>query len=311
MDKIGRIWSMKTYRIKQVSKITGLSKEVLRVWEKRYRLVSPERGPNRYRIYSEEDVNLLIYLAQETQKGQTIGDLAILGREELIRRMNQETTVEPSVEIPVTDSLIKDLEATLVPLDRISFEKKLNEIFSLLPFADVFQRVLVPLQIRVGELWFEGKLSIATEHYVTAQVKQKLFAVMNMMSNEKGPKVVLACPPWELHEIGSQMVAFHATSVGCQSIFLGANLPTEDLIQFCQSTQPEVVILSFTAPVSDSNGRIYLAEISKNLVPICDVWIGGQAIKNLIAFIDNKKIKPIKNFQELDARLNELFQSTS
>ncbi len=303
---------MKTYRIKQVAKITGLSKEVLRVWEKRYRLVSPERGPNRYRIYSQEDVNLLNYLAKETENGQAIGDLAVLGRDELLRRMNQEKNVSerPQNVTPVMDSWIKDLEATLVPLNRIHFEKKLNEIFTLLPFADVFQRVLVPLQIRVGELWFEGKISIAEEHYVTAQVKQKLFAVMNMMSNEKGPKVVLACPPWELHEIGSQMVAYHCSSMGCQSIFLGANLPTEDLIQFCKSAQPQVVILSFTAPVSDSNGRAYLGEISKSLTPLCQVWVGGQGISNLDPFIDGDKIKSIKNFQELDALLNELLQST-
>ena len=71
---------MKTFRINQVAKITGLSKEVLRVWEKRYRLLSPERGPNRYRLYSEKDIELLKYLIREMEDGQSIGELASLGK---------------------------------------------------------------------------------------------------------------------------------------------------------------------------------------------------------------------------------------
>ena len=61
-----------------------------------------------------------------------------------------------------------------MPLDQLAFEQRLREMMALLPFGEVFKRVLVPLQIRVGELWFDGKIGIAVEHYVTMQVKQKL-----------------------------------------------------------------------------------------------------------------------------------------
>jgi DNA-binding transcriptional MerR regulator len=177
---------MKTYRINQVAKMTGLSTENLRVWEKRYRLISPQRGSNRYRLYSEEDVDLLKYLISEINLGQSIGELASLGRDEILNRMRQEKAQAPKAEILEHDPLIGELEKFLLAIDRAAFEKRLNEILALLPFDVVFQRVLVPLQIRIGELWFDEKIGVAVEHYVTTQVKQKLFAAMNMTSSQNG-----------------------------------------------------------------------------------------------------------------------------
>ena len=110
---------MKTFRINQVAKITGLSKEVLRVWEKRYRLLSPERGPNRYRLYSERDVELLKYLTREIEQGQAIGELASLGKDEILARMRDGK--EESEPFP-SDQFLVELEKYLLPLDTLSFE---------------------------------------------------------------------------------------------------------------------------------------------------------------------------------------------
>ena len=299
---------MKTYRINQVAKMTGLSKENLRVWEKRYRLISPQRGSNRYRLYSEEDVNLLKYLTSEIKLGQSIGELASLGRDEILDRMRREAAQAPKTEILEHDPLIRELENYVLAMDRTAFEKRLNEIIAILPFEEVFRRVLVPLQIRIGELWFEEKIGVAVEHYVTTQVKQKLFAVMNMLSPKSGPRVVIACPPWELHEIGAQMVAYHCSNFGCQPILLGANLPLEDLIHFSTTTQPEALILSFTTPVSESKGRILFAEILRNIVPLCPVFVGGQGAEDLEKLIQGRNIQIIKSFEALQTALNHLIQ---
>ena len=72
---------MNTYRIQRVAKLVGLSKDVIRVWEKRYGLVKPLRSANRYREYTDKDVSLLRFLKQELDDGQTIGALAVEGRD--------------------------------------------------------------------------------------------------------------------------------------------------------------------------------------------------------------------------------------
>ena len=300
---------MKTFRIKQVSKITGLSKENLRMWEKRYRLFSPQRGPNRYRLYTEEDVKFLKYLVSETNEGQSIGELASLGRNEILNRMSRKETNEPRVETQEYAPLIRQLENLLLKMDQAAFEKRLNEIMALLPFKIFFQRLLVPLQIRIGELWFEEKIGVAVEHYVTTQVKQKLFAAMNMISSQNGPKLVIACPPWELHEIGAQMVAYHCSTLGCQAILLGANLPLEELIHFCTNTNPDGLVLSFTSPVGENRGKIFFSEILKNISPLCPVWVGGQGISGMEKYIESKNLEIVKTLSDLNLVLDKLITS--
>lgn len=292
-----------------MAKMTGLSKENLRVWEKRYRLISPQRGSNRYRLYSEEDVDLLKYLISEINLGQSIGELASLGRDEILNRMRQEKAQAPKAEILEHDPLIGELEKFLLAIDRAAFEKRLNEILALLPFDVVFQRVLVPLQIRIGELWFDEKIGVAVEHYVTTQVKQKLFAAMNMTSSQNGPKIVIACPPWELHEIGAQMVAYHCSTLGCQAILLGANLPLEDLIHFCTNTNPDGLVLSFTSPIGENRGKIFFAEIVKNISPLYPVWVGGQGISGMEKYIESKNLKIVKALSDLNLALDKLITS--
>ena len=297
---------MKTYRINQVSKMTGLSKEGLRVWEKRYRLVSPQRSPNRYRLYSEEDVKLLQYLVREIEMGQSIGELASLGKDEILARMNNDVALDTETDHHETDPFLKELETFLMPLDQLGFEQRLREIMALMPFEEIFKRVLVPLQIRVGELWFDEKVSISVEHYVTTQVKQKLFAVMNLMGTQKGPRVVIACPPWELHEIGAQMVAYHCSKIGCQTTLLGANLPLEDLIHFCTNSIPESVLFSFTSSFGESNVRTFLANVSKHLLPLCPIIVGGQGINHHRKLFEDKKFIVSKTLEDLEKNFKKL-----
>jgi DNA-binding transcriptional MerR regulator len=296
---------MKTFRINQVAKITGLSKEVLRVWEKRYRLMSPERGPNRYRLYTEQDIDLLKFLVNEIKQGQSIGELASLGKDEILARVREGSKKEPET-LP-RDQVLVELEKYLLPLDPLAFEKRLNDLMVLLPFEEVFKRIFVPLQIRVGELWFEGKLDISIEHYVTAQVKQKLFAAMNMIGIEqRGPKVLIACPPWELHEIGAQLLAYFCATRKCRVIFLGANLPLANLIHFKALTKPDAVILSFTSDISENKAKVFFTELSQEFsTNKSPVWIGGQGIRGMELVFEKANIKIVNGFEELEKLLNE------
>jgi len=300
---------MKTFRINQVAKITGLSKEVLRVWEKRYRLLSPERGPNRYRLYSEQDVELLKYLTREIEQGQAIGELASLGKDEILARM-REGKEEESKTFP-SDQYLVELEKYLLPLDTLSFEKRLNELVVLLPFEKFFNRILIPLQIRVGELWFDEKLDISIEHYVTAQAKIKIFSAMNMISAEQsGPQVLVACPSWELHEIGAQIVAYFCATRMCRVIFLGANLPLANLIHFSSLTKPDAVILSCTSDISENKARAYFTGLNPQILPICPVWVGGQGIRRFKQLFEIENIRAVNNLEDLGKLLTELASKT-
>ena len=297
---------MNSNRIHRVAKLTGLSKDVVRVWERRYGLVKPLRSANRYREYTDEDVALLRFLKEELDRGQTIGALAVEGRDSLLQRMRASSAPTPQSFTP-HDHLLDELVALLDPLEKTQFEQKLNGAVAVIPFEESVQRILLPLQRRVGELWHEGRLNVAVEHYVTKLIQQKLFSVMNQLPiNEFGPRVVIACPEGEAHEIGAQAVAYLAATRGCHVYYLGPNLPNSDLRALCERIKPDLVLLSLTEIKSDAAARHLMHEL-ESLSTQWPVAIGGQGARAIEhRLLHERKIELLDDLPALHNRVMTL-----
>ncbi|MCP9455964.1 MAG: MerR family transcriptional regulator [Nitrospira sp.] len=296
---------MKTYRIHRVAKLTGLSKDVIRMWEKRYGLVKPPRSPNRYREYTDEDVALLRFLKEELDRGQTIGALAIEGRDSLLQRMRLDVVPQQHELVPL-QTVLDELVSCLDPLDKVRFEQKLNGAVAVIPFEEAIQRILLPLERLVGELWHQGKIDIAIEHYVTKLIQQKLFAVMNQLPvNEHGPRLLIACPEGEWHEIGAQAVAYLAAMRGCHVYYLGPNLPTASLVSFCDQIKPELVLLSFTEVRSPDKAMQLLRELD-HLAGRWPVAIGGEGARALEEALRETRVELLDDLIHFQRRLTRL-----
>jgi len=293
---------MNTHRIHRVAKLTGLSKDVIRVWERRYGLVIPSRSSNRYREYSDEEVALLRFVKAQMEQGATIGSLAAEGRESLVARMRVATPVSSEEQKP-HDHLLDDLVGLLDPLDTAGFERKLNGAVAVIPFEEAVHRILLPLQRRIGELWHENRLNVAVEHYVTKIIQQKFFSVMNQLPvNEFGPRVLIACPEGEFHEIGAQAAAYIAAARGCHVYYLGPNLPSSDLREFCERIKPDLLLLSLTEARSDAATRQLVVELG-SLSTRWSVAIGGQGARAIEQLLQNSKIELLDDLTALQSRL--------
>lgn len=296
---------MNSHRIHRVAKLTGLSKDVVRVWERRYGLVKPLRSANRYREYTDEDVALLRFLKEELDRGQTIGALAVEGRDSLLQRIHASSAPTPQALKP-HDHLLNELVECLDPLEKTRFEQKLNGAVAVIPFEEAVQRILLPLQRRIGELWHQGRVNVAVEHYVTKLIQQKLFSVINQLPvNEFGPRIVIACPEGEWHEIGAQAVAYIASTRGCHVYYLGPNLPTQDLSAFCERITPDLVLLSLTEIKSEPAGRQLLLKLE----PVASRWpvaIGGQGALSIEHLLRISKIELLDDLTALHSRLMTL-----
>ncbi|TKB62037.1 MAG: MerR family transcriptional regulator [Nitrospira sp.] len=293
---------MNKHRIHRVAKLTGLSKDVIRVWERRYGLVQPSRSSNRYREYSDEDVALLRFVKAQMEQGSTIGGLATEGRDSLVARMRLVTPFTVEDQKP-HDHLLDDLVGLLEPIDKVGFERKLNGAVAVIPFEEAVQRILLPLQRRIGELWHEGRLGIAVEHYVTKVIQQKLFSVMNQLPvNEFGPRVLIACPEGETHEIGAQAVAYTAATRGCQVYYLGCNLPISDLVLFCEKIRPDLVLLSLTEAKTEAAMLLQLQELEQ-LATRWPVAMGGQGARAFGNLLQDTKIDLLDDLTALHSRL--------
>ena len=294
---------MNTHRIHRVAKLTGLTKDVIRVWERRYGLVQPLRSANRYREYTDEDVALLRFVKSELDQGASIGELTANGREPLIQRMRSIVVPSPH-ELAPHETLLDSLIALLDPLKKPEFEYKLNAAVAVIPFEEALQRILLPLQQRIGEMWHEGRVNVAVEHYVTKIVQQKLFAVMNQLpGNEFGPRVLIGCPAGEPHEIGAQAVAYLAATKGCQTYYLGPNLPLADLQQFADRLAPDLILLSLTqAPAHPAP----LIQDLTALTKAAPVAVGGQGALAIRESLEEAKIELLADLPALHDRLTQL-----
>ncbi|NOT24054.1 MAG: cobalamin B12-binding domain-containing protein [Nitrospiraceae bacterium] len=296
---------MNTHRIHRVAKLTGLSKDVIRVWERRYGLVKPSRSSNRYREYSDEEVALLRFVKAQMEEGTTIGALAGEGHDSLIARMRLARPISSEEQQP-HERLLDELMGALDPLDKAGFERRLNGAVAVIPFEEAVQRVLLPLQCRVGERWHQGHLTIAVEHYVTKLIQQKMFSVMNQLSvNESGPCVLIGCPEGESHEIGAQAVAYIAATRGCHVYYLGPNLPSSDLLSFCDRIHPDLVLLSITETKSDADARRQIQEL-EIVSAHWPVAVGGQGARAMGELLRDTKIELLDDLTALQRRLMTL-----
>ena len=297
--------NMNTHRIHRVAKLTSLSKDVIRVWERRYGLVKPSRSSNRYREYSDEEVALLRFVKAQMEQGATIGALAAEGRDQLVARMRIATPVSAEEQKP-HERLLDDLMGSLDPLDKAGFERRLNGAVAVIPFDEAVQRILLPLQRRIGELWHQGRLNIAVEHYVTKIIQQKLFSVMNQLPvNEFGPRILIACPEGETHEIGAQAVAYIAAIRGCHVYYLGPNLPHSDLVIFCETITPDLVLLSLTEVKPEAAALQQLKDLEQ-LATRWSVAVGGQGARAIGDRLRDTKIELLDDLTALHSRLTIL-----
>jgi len=306
LDIYNPLTRMNTHRIHRVAKLTGLSKDVIRVWERRFSLLKPIRGANRYRNYSDEDVALLKYLKEQLDAGGSIGELSKLGREELLSRARS-SAPQVSLVDNTFSRLLRELLSALDPFDRVTFEKRLNGAVAVVPFEEALHGILLPLQEQVGQLWHDGHVNVAIEHYVTKQIQQKIYSAMNQLPvAEFGAKVVVACPPDEEHEIAALAVAYRCRVRGCRVYYLGANVPIASLTNLCSKVQPDLTIISFPLALPSDKGTQLVQALTHEISPVSNLAVGGRGAIAMQELFERDHIEILEDFAELDHKLDRL-----
>jgi DNA-binding transcriptional MerR regulator len=262
-----------TYPLRAAARLTGLSPAVVRAWERRYGVVAPIRTSGGTRRYRAADLERLRLVKAVVEGGFRVGQVAQLEPAELERR----AAVSPSLSTSRLDEVLAALER----LDAAEAQRLLSLQFSALGPAPFAREVAVPLLQEIGERWAGERLRIASEHLATGVLRSLLgSALQPNAASLLGPRIVFATPTGESHELGLQMAALIALSAGANPIYLGAELPVEELLDAVERTGAAALALSLVT-IPPAGAEQAVREIRSGLPDGVHLWLGGAKASTL------------------------------
>jgi MerR family transcriptional regulator, light-induced transcriptional regulator len=270
--------------IRVVAQRTGLSPDVLRAWEKRYGVVTPGRSATGQRLYSDDDVDRLRLLRQATEAGRAIGRVARLSVAELETVVREDETHRRKAERnrvaaaggTATDQVQEAMQA-IRNLDASELDAVLVRAALRLGSGVFLEQVALPLLREVGELWHSNQLGIANEHLATSATQRVLsWLLWSGTPNRDGPVIVVATPLGQRHEIGAMVCSAIAAEEGWRVVYLGADLPAEEIARVAESRGASAVALSMVYPPSEPRVAEQIRQLGSRLgeVPLV---VGGAA----------------------------------
>ena len=277
------------YKMRTIARMTDFSPALLRAWERRHKLLYPLRGPGGHRMYTEEDLRVLLRVRELIRQGRSIGEIAGLGRDVLLRQGAEGYSPEASHQPPKPEKLDPEqidalarqrdtiVEAAL-GMDARRIERALDQCFSRVsPDAVIFE-VIEPATRAIGELWAAGKCSVASEHMATGVFVHRLMRLVESAEPVRSDRrpVIVACFPDEYHQLGALVVAYQLCRHGFRVSFLGAALPFEDLESACNVLRPSAVLLSATRQAVFQVHRGGLLAAARRAGRQAPFFIGGQ-----------------------------------
>ncbi len=265
------------YRVGMVAKMTGLSTHTLRMWEKRYAAVVPHRTDAGGRLYTDADVERLRLLHRLVREGHAIGGIAKLANPEL----RQMAAIAPSVANEPVSQHLPELRARVMgAIEKLRVEEA-EQLLSRAALGtepgEFLETVVAPILIEVGDRWERGDLRIAHEHACSTVMRGLLFSLMRLYpSNDARRRAVVATPAHEDHELGALMVSMLAAMHGWSVLYLGPNLPAEEIAYAVRDTGAELLLLSVTN-LEPEKARSEVAAIEAALPKRVRFLVGGRA----------------------------------
>ena len=299
------------HAIKVVSRRTGLTAHVIRIWEKRYAAVEPERTGTNRRLYSDEQIERLSLLRDITQGGHSIGHVAKLPTEKL-RKLAAESaanghTTRALTGAAATPSFLDECIAAVKSLDSRALEDSLKRASTELGAQGLLQRVIAPLAQNIGELWRDGSITAAHEHFASAVIRIFLgHAAKPFSGTDNAPVLVVATPTGQIHELGALLVGAAAANLGWHVTYLGASLPAAEIAGAARQNRARAVALSLVYPEDDSRLESELTRLRELLPPEVTLLTGGRAISAYRGSLDKIGALQINDLTHLCSTLDDL-----
>lgn len=268
------------FAIGTVERDTGIGRDTLRIWERRYGFPTPMRNDKGERVYSVEQIRRLQRIRRMLDQGLRPGKVVPLDDEALDKLADTLPAASLSAQHidPAHAKLIDLASSGDIPALTSALEQALAR-YGLRSFVlDTF----APLTKAVGELWAGGRLQIFEEHILTGHLVRFLDVAMSRVGRLPGdPEVLLATLSGEQHALGLVMAEALLIHAGRATLNLGTDVPLDQIIAAVERSGVSVVALSFSACYARNSVRAHLEELADRLPQGVGIWVGGEGVRRL------------------------------
>jgi DNA-binding transcriptional MerR regulator len=266
------------YSIGAVERDTGIGRDTLRVWERRYGFPEPVRSEKGERKYSEKQLRQLQRIRRLLDQGMRPGKLLPLGEEGLDELEGSLQSGQPLQLEQTVSELIEAIHSTDVEL----LESLLQKQYQQQGMQGFILKTVVPLLNTVGEFWARGKLQIFQEHFLSQQLIRFLNTeIARLQRHARKPRVLLATLPGEEHTLGLLMVAAMLSSHGVVTINIGAGVPMDQIGRAVEQFNVDIVGITFSGAYQYKNIRPHLIELRELIPDDIEIWTGGEGVRRL------------------------------
>ncbi|CAL2076516.1 MerR family transcriptional regulator [Tenacibaculum dicentrarchi] len=249
----------KSFTIKDLENISGIKAHTIRIWEKRYNLLSPERTDTNIRYYSSENLLKLLNVVLLNKNNYKISKISQMSDKDILL-----VARELAFKNAINDEAINSLKMAMFQFDKVLFNNTYNQLLNKKTFRGIFKDVFVPFLNHIGLLWQTDTLLHAHEHFISNLIAQKI-----QISTEKleysiidsDVIYVLFLPENEVHELGLMYLNYELVLRGNKTIYLGQSLPLSNLNYFFESDTEVRFITSLTVQPYDDKIMDYFQEI--------------------------------------------------
>ena len=308
-----------SYSIKIAAQRTGLSAHVIRIWERRHEAIKPQRTESKRRLYCEADIQRLSLLHSATEAGHSIGQIAHLPDDSLRQILaskevntTEQTTAPTHFADAQASRYIERSLTAIRALDGNAFEDELRRASLHYRHQQLISEIIDPLMQRIGQLWHEGNLCIASEHLATSVIRAFIDGIRCALHvADDAPLLLIATPRGQMHELGALFAATMATAEGWRVIYLGRNVDAVDIGAATQRKGATAVALSISYPSADELLQNELRQLRQYLGSDVILVVGGSAAAQHCELLDEIDAVFLENLPQLRPTLATLKLSTA
>ena len=233
---------MQTYSIADLEKLSGIKSHTIRIWEKRYNIVSPERTDTNIRAYNDDQLKKILNISFLINNGLKISKIASLSLDELSTKVISLTSSTDSFEAQINDFVICSLQ-----FDEPLFDKTYNSLRKNHTLSYIYENIFIPTLRRIGALWSSGELFPAQEHFLSNLIKQKFYHAIEEAEStiKRGNKAYLFLPPWEDHDFALLYSHMVLKENGFDVVNVGKTISFESILQCVDKIKPDILFTTF------------------------------------------------------------------